>query len=262
MISPKARRGWPRSQSLRDADRRQDRGNNVLGAARRRRAVPGFCHQLRAPGLPRALVSAIWLVHVPLPRRSVLSRRFARFGPAGTRAVRVSVQGARRYGYDSSWRIAHSGIPNRLSFREQGAARCTERVGFHREQVVRLQRNECFAQKDKDMGVIGQIGEWFDRRLQLANPIREVAEHPVPRNTASWFYVFGSAALTVFLLQLVTGILLALVYVPSAGEAWSSLQALNHDVTLGWFIRAMHRWGSNFMVAIFPLHLVQGFLFG
>ena len=37
------------------------------------------------------------------------------------------------------------------------------------------------------MGVIGQIGKWFDRRLQLAAPIREVAEHPVPRNTASWW---------------------------------------------------------------------------
>ena len=80
--------------------------------------------------------------------------------------------------------------------------------------------------------MIGKIGEWFDRRLQLAAPIREAAEHPVPRNTASWFYVFGSAALTVFLLQLVTGILLALIYVPSAGQAWSSLQALNHDVAL------------------------------
>jgi ubiquinol-cytochrome c reductase cytochrome b subunit len=112
------------------------------------------------------------------------------------------------------------------------------------------------------MGVIGQIGQWFDRRLQLAAPIRAAAEHPVPRNTASWFYVFGSAALTVFLLQLVTGILLALIYVPSASEAWSSLQALNHDVTLGWFIRAMHGWGSNFMVAIVLIHMVQVFLFG
>jgi ubiquinol-cytochrome c reductase cytochrome b subunit len=106
------------------------------------------------------------------------------------------------------------------------------------------------------------IGEWFDHRLQLAAPIREAAEHPVPRNTASWFYVFGSAALTVFILQLVTGILLALVYVPSAGEAWSSLQALNHQVALGWFIRAMHGWGSNFMVAIVLIHMVQVFLFG
>ena len=112
------------------------------------------------------------------------------------------------------------------------------------------------------MRMIAKVGEWFDHRLQLAAPIREAAEHPVPRNTASWFYVFGSAALTVFILQLVTGILLALIYVPSAGEAWSSLQALNHQVALGWFIRAMHGWGSNFMVAIVLIHMVQVFLFG
>ncbi len=112
------------------------------------------------------------------------------------------------------------------------------------------------------MRMIAKVGEWLDHRLQLAAPIREAAEHPVPRNTASWFYVFGSAALTVFILQLVTGILLALIYVPSAGEAWSSLQALNHQVALGWFIRAMHGWGSNFMVAIVLIHMVQVFLFG
>src|SRR5712672_1195737 len=110
--------------------------------------------------------------------------------------------------------------------------------------------------------MIGKIGQWFDHRLQLAAPIREAVEHPVPRNTASWWYVFGSAALTVFLLQLVTGILLALIYVPSAGEAWNSLQALNHDIALGWFVRAMHGWGSNFMVAIVLIHMVQVFLFG
>lgn len=112
------------------------------------------------------------------------------------------------------------------------------------------------------MRVIPKIAEWFDLRLQLAAPIREVAEHPVPRNTASWWYVFGSAALVVFMLQMLTGILLALIYVPSAGEAWSSLQALNHDVTLGWFIRAMHGWGSNFMVALVLIHMMQVFLFG
>jgi ubiquinol-cytochrome c reductase cytochrome b subunit len=112
------------------------------------------------------------------------------------------------------------------------------------------------------MRVIPKIAEWFDLRLQLAAPIREVAEHPVPRNTASWWYVFGSAALVVFMLQMMTGILLALIYVPSAGEAWSSLQALNHDVTLGWFIRAMHGWGSNFMVALVLIHMMQVFLFG
>jgi ubiquinol-cytochrome c reductase cytochrome b subunit len=112
------------------------------------------------------------------------------------------------------------------------------------------------------MRVITSIGEWFDHRLQLAAPIRDAAEHPVPRNTASWWYVFGSAALVVFLLQLITGILLAMVYVPSAGEAWNSLHTLNYDVVLGWFIRGLHGWGSNFMVAIVLIHMMQVFLFG
>jgi ubiquinol-cytochrome c reductase cytochrome b subunit len=112
------------------------------------------------------------------------------------------------------------------------------------------------------MRLIKSVGDWFDDRIQMAGAIRETMEHPVPRQTASWAYVFGSAALTAFMLQLVTGILLALLYVPSAGEAWNSLQILNHDVTLGWFIRALHGWGSNFMVAIVLIHMVQVFLFG
>src|SRR5262249_44853162 len=101
-----------------------------------------------------------------------------------------------------------------------------------------------------------------DQRTQLGRPIQEALDHPVPRRTASWFYVFGSAALTVFILQIFTGILLATVYVPSAGQAWDSLQALDHQVTLGWFIRALHGWGSNFMVAIVLVHMAQVFLFG
>src|SRR2546427_6526372 len=110
------------------------------------------------------------------------------------------------------------------------------------------------------MRLIAQVGEWFDRRLQLAAPIREVSEHPVARNTASWWYVFGSAALVVFLLQLVTGILLALIYVPSAGEAWSSLQTLNQNVSAGWVIPAPHRRGAKFIGAPLVLHIVPVFL--
>jgi ubiquinol-cytochrome c reductase cytochrome b subunit len=112
------------------------------------------------------------------------------------------------------------------------------------------------------MRLIRAVGNWFDQRLQLASPIAETLQHPIPRRTASWAYVFGSAAMTVFAFQLVTGILLALIYVPSAGEAWNSLQILNHQVTLGWFVRALHGWGSNFMLAIVLIHMAQVFLFG
>src|ERR1700674_4610650 len=112
------------------------------------------------------------------------------------------------------------------------------------------------------MRLIQKVGDWFDLRLQLGAQIREVAQHPVPRETASWFYVFGSAALTIFIFQIVTGILLALIYVPSAGEAWNSLQILNHRVSVGWFIRALHGWGSNLMIPIVLIHMMQVFLLG
>src|SRR5436190_11296438 len=112
------------------------------------------------------------------------------------------------------------------------------------------------------MRLIGNVWKWLDQRLKVGESIQQTVEHRVPRNPASWFYVFGSAALTVFLLQVVTGILLALIYVPSAAEAWNSLQILNHHIALGWFIRALHGWGSNFMIGIVLIHMAQVFLFG
>src|SRR5262249_17086807 len=112
------------------------------------------------------------------------------------------------------------------------------------------------------MRLTKDLAEWFDQRLQLGQPIKEAMEHRVPRNTASWAYVFGSASLTMMILQFVTGICLAFVYVPSADQAWTSLQVLNHQQSFGWFIRALHGWGSNFMVALVILHMVQVFLFG
>src|SRR6201988_3619580 len=106
------------------------------------------------------------------------------------------------------------------------------------------------------------IYDWLEQRLQLEGPVKDAGMHPVPNKTASWWYVFGSAAFTLLMLQIVTGILLALVYVPSAGEAWNSLNVLNHQLPLGWFLRAMHGWGSNFMVAVVLVHMAQVFLFG
>jgi ubiquinol-cytochrome c reductase cytochrome b subunit len=106
------------------------------------------------------------------------------------------------------------------------------------------------------------ISDWVEQRTGLVSAIGETAGHRVPRNTASWWYVFGSATLVAFILQVVTGICLAMVYAPSANDAWTSLRALDYDVPLGWFLRALHGWGSNFMVALVIVHMIQVFLFG
>ena len=107
-----------------------------------------------------------------------------------------------------------------------------------------------------------RLYDWVERRVQLEGPIKDAVLHPVPKSTASWWYVFGSASLVLLILQIFTGILLALVYAPTAADAWNSLQVLNHQLPLGWFLRAMHGWGSNFMVAIVLIHMAQVFLFG
>jgi ubiquinol-cytochrome c reductase cytochrome b subunit len=104
--------------------------------------------------------------------------------------------------------------------------------------------------------------EWLEHRLGLIKPLTDAATHPTPSSNASWLYVFGSAATVLLVMQVVTGILLALVYSPSANEAWGSLQVLNHNIALGWYLRALHGWGSDFMIAIVLIHMVQVFLFG
>lgn len=106
------------------------------------------------------------------------------------------------------------------------------------------------------------VGAWFDMRLQMGKPIMEAMTHKVPRRTASWAYVFGSASMTLMILQFVTGICLAFAYAPTAADAWNSLESLNQQQAFGWFIRALHGWGSNFMVAMVLIHMCQVFLFG
>jgi len=112
------------------------------------------------------------------------------------------------------------------------------------------------------MSRVKKVYNWFEQRVQLEGPVKDAALHPVPRNTASWWYVFGSAATVLLMLQIATGILLALIYVPSGSEAWKTLNELNQQLYLGWFLRAMHGWGSNFMVAVVLIHMAQVFLFG
>ncbi len=103
---------------------------------------------------------------------------------------------------------------------------------------------------------------WLDDRLHLTALYASTAGHEVPASAGSWFYVFGSATLLCFVIQIITGACLAFVYIPSTNEAWTSLQYLNHAQFWGWYLRAVHNWGSNFMVAIMTLHMIQVFLFG
>lgn len=115
------------------------------------------------------------------------------------------------------------------------------------------------------MNWIKSIGRWLDARLKFSENIVPMLMHPIPRASAGpmgWWYVFGSASLTMLAVQILTGIGLALVYVPAADNAYASLLALDYDQTAGWFLRALHYYAGSGMVVMVFLHMTQVFLQG
>jgi ubiquinol-cytochrome c reductase cytochrome b subunit len=109
------------------------------------------------------------------------------------------------------------------------------------------------------------LGGWFEARLRLRESILPMLQHPIPRSAAGpmgWWYVFGSASMTLLAVQILTGICLALVYVPSAGKAYDSLLYLNNEEPLGWFVRALHYYAGSGMVVMVLVHMTQVFLQG
>jgi ubiquinol-cytochrome c reductase cytochrome b subunit len=109
------------------------------------------------------------------------------------------------------------------------------------------------------------VGNWFDARLGVRDTLLPMLRHPIPREVAGplgWWYVFGSASLTLLLIQILTGIGLALVYVPSANDAYESLLYLNYQAPLGWFLRALHYYAGSGMVVLVLAHMTQVFLHG
>jgi ubiquinol-cytochrome c reductase cytochrome b subunit len=103
--------------------------------------------------------------------------------------------------------------------------------------------------------------EWFDERTDASKVIGPILKHPVPPNTG-WKYVFGSATLVAFLIQVVTGIALATAYVSSAGQAYESLKWITDKAFLGHLLRGMHYFGASAMVLLVGMHMIRTFLTG
>ncbi len=102
---------------------------------------------------------------------------------------------------------------------------------------------------------------WLNRRTGLDSLLRTALDEPIPGG-ARLAYIFGSGLLFIFLSQIITGIFLALYYVPSADHAHTTVAYITKVVTAGSFLRSLHSYGASAMVVVLLLHLSQTYVYG
>ncbi len=106
-----------------------------------------------------------------------------------------------------------------------------------------------------------QIWDVVEDRLGLIKLIQPIMAHPVPRG-ARWWYVFGSATMLAFVVQVLSGITLAFSYIASSSQAYETLVFITNDATFGRFLRGLHYYGASAMVQMVGLHMAQVYLHG
>jgi ubiquinol-cytochrome c reductase cytochrome b subunit len=102
---------------------------------------------------------------------------------------------------------------------------------------------------------------WLDERLDLKRAKRELLDREVP-DRLTWWHTLGSATLTVFLVQIITGTTLATYYSASPDHAYDSIQYIQHEVASGAFLRGIHHWGASAMVILIVAHMIRVFSVG
>jgi len=114
---------------------------------------------------------------------------------------------------------------------------------------------------DRALALVWMPLDWLEERSGIVGGVRYFLFRKVPSDT-NWFHTLGSATLTAFLVQVGTGVILAMFYRPTPDEAYESIRHITDEVTLGWLVRGMHRWGASVFIILMFFHMARVFLFG
>jgi len=117
------------------------------------------------------------------------------------------------------------------------------------------------ARRQKVEAAITYPLDWLEERSGLVGGIKYFLFRKVPGDT-NWFHTLGSATLTAFLVQALTGVILAMYYKPDPNSAYQSINHITNDLTLGWLVRGMHKWGASVFIILLFFHMARVFLFG
>ena len=105
--------------------------------------------------------------------------------------------------------------------------------------------------------IVKKLQDWFDDRLGLSEVFGFLTKKAIPQHKHTIWYYTGSAILLFFMIQVVTGFMLAFYYQPTLEQANASVARIISEVPLGWIFRSIHSWSSSFMIALVFIHLLS-----
>jgi len=110
---------------------------------------------------------------------------------------------------------------------------------------------------------VGALARWLQERIPVSgNQLREMTNEPVPHHLKRWWFCLGGTPAYLFVVQIVTGILLAIYYKPAPQTAYDSVRYITDQAAFGWFLRGLHKWGATLMIAAVILHQMRVFFTG
>jgi hypothetical protein len=107
-----------------------------------------------------------------------------------------------------------------------------------------------------------RVVDWVDERYHIKEPVQKVLDKPVPRFALRWWYCLGGITAFLFVVQSITGIMLAFYYKPTPDQAYASIQYIETQIRFGSSIRAIHHWAANGMVIMCIAHMLRVFVMG
>lgn len=110
---------------------------------------------------------------------------------------------------------------------------------------------------------MSRVADWLSERIPIrGDQLRELTNEPVPNHMKRWWFCLGGTPAYLFVVQVVTGILLAIYYQPSSQTAYESVRYITNEVHFGWYFRSLHKWAATLMIAAVILHQTRVYFTG
>jgi len=110
--------------------------------------------------------------------------------------------------------------------------------------------------------ITSRAADWIDSRYEVSEPLSKFLSKPVPKFAQRWWYCLGGITAFLFVVQGITGIMLAFYYKPTPEAAFASIQFIETQVNFGSAVRMVHHWSANGMILMCTAHMIRVFIMG